>query len=559
MKKNVNHWTIIMLLGVLLLSCNTQPPIQGAVVSARSEASNIGIEIMKKGGNAFDAAVATHMALAVCYPNAGNLGGGGFAVVRTASGTVSTLDFREKAPMAAFRDMYLDENQNVLSELSTLGGLAVGVPGSVAGLYALHQKGGKLSWAEVLKPAQKLAEKGFIVTLLQANGLAAKRDEIVSLNGNETLFATPFKANDTLRNLALASLLKRIAQEGPSAFYSGTHALAMVNTINAQGGVFSLKDLETYAPVWRDPVVFRYKDLTVYSMGPPSSGGICLAQLMGMVEHFPIATYGFLSEKALQIMIEAERRSFADRSLYLGDSDYVSVPTNQLIDSSYLKERMKSFSFEKATLSSQIAPGMVVAEESDETTHFSILDREGNAIALTTTINGNYGSKLYVEDGGYFLNNEMDDFSSKPGVPNMFGLIGGSANAIASGKRMLSAMTPTIVERNGQLSMVVGTPGGSTIITSVFQILMNVYEFGLTLEEAVQAPRFHHQWLPDEVILEPEQFPKNLIQNLVKKGYEIQEKKTRIIGRVDAIYRSPKGTISVAADPRGDDASAVVR
>ncbi len=559
MLKLIRNWISVSFAGLLLFACNPQPPIRGAVVSARSEASAIGVEIMKQGGNAFDAAVATHMALAVCYPNAGNLGGGGFAVMRTASGTVSTLDFREKAPLRASRDMYLDENGNVIPEKSTLGGLAVGVPGSVAGLYALHQKGGKLSWAEVLKPAQQLAENGFVVTPNQALGLSAKRDEIIALNGENTLFAAPFRPGDTLRNTSLASLLNEIALQGPKAFYNGQHATAMVNTINAQGGVFSIEDLEAYQPIWREPIVFQYKDLTVYSMGPPSSGGICLAQLMGMVENLPLADYGFHSEKALQLMIEAERRSFADRSLYLGDADFVDVPTQQLIDTAYLQQRMQSFSFQKATPSSEIAPGVLVTQESDETTHFSILDPEGNAIAITTTLNGNYGSKLYVESGGYFLNNEMDDFSSKPGVPNMFGLIGGTANAIAPAKRMLSAMTPTIVERNGALSMIVGTPGGSTIITSVFQILMNVYAFGLSIEEAVNAPRFHHQWLPDEVIVEPQQFDSNLIQKLQEKGYTIQEKQTRIIGRVDAIYRSPEGQISTAADPRGDDAAAVIR
>jgi gamma-glutamyltranspeptidase/glutathione hydrolase len=559
LKSIIKNGIINLVLCVFILSCTPQRPIKAAVVSARIEASNIGVRIMQQGGNAFDAAVATHMALAVCYPNAGNLGGGGFAVIRTASGTVSTLDFREKAPLNAFRDMYLDENQNVIPGKSTLGGLAVGVPGSVAGLYALHQKGGKLPWAEVIKPAQQLAEIGFIVTSQQAKVLAAKRDEISSLNGTETLFARPLKEKDTIRNLALAKFLNRIAYEGPNAFYSGTHAQAVIKTVKANGGVFTLRDLESYIPVWRDPIVFKYKDLTIYSMGPPSSGGICLAQLMGMIEPYPLSTYGIHSEKALQLMIEAEKRSFADRSLYLGDSDFVTIPSDQLIDATYLKERMKTFSFEEATPSNQIAPGQIVFEESNETTHFSVLDSQGNAIALTTTLNGNYGSKLYVEDGGYFLNNEMDDFSSKPGVPNMFELLGGAANAIAPGKRMLSAMTPTIVERNGKLSMVLGTPGGSTIITSIFQILMNVYEFGLTLDEAVSAPRFHHQWLPDEVILEPNKFSKKTIKNLTKKGYKIQEKQTRIIGRVDAIYQLPNGTISVASDPRGDDAPAVIR
>ena len=559
MYRLIFHSLTGLLFVIFVFSCTPQPPIRAAVVSARLEASEIGVQIMQQGGNAFDAAVATHMALAVCYPNAGNLGGGGFAVFRTASSTVGSLDFREKAPLAASRDMYLDENAEVIPEKSTLGGLAVGVPGSVAGLYALHQKFGKLPWHKVITPAQELAEKGFVITQRQADGLAQKQPEIVALNGDNIPFTQSVKAKDTFRNPALAKLMQTIAKEGPKAFYEGSHAQALINTINTHGGIFSLEDLKSYEPVWREPIRFQYKDLTLYSMGPPSSGGICLGQLMGMIEPYSIEQYGFHSEKAVQLMIEAERRSFADRSLYLGDVDFVSVPTEQLLDREYLQKRMNSFSFEKATPSETIAPGIVVAEESEETTHFSILDQEGNAVAITTTLNGNYGAKLYVKEGGYFLNNEMDDFSSKPGVPNMFGLIGGTANAIAPAKRMLSAMTPTLVEKGGKLSMIVGTPGGSTIITSVFQIILNVYAFGMSIEEAVDAPRFHHQWMPDTVILEPAKFSRKFIRNLQAKGYQIEEKNTRIIGRVDAIHLSPEGHISTAADPRGDDAAAVLR
>lgn len=555
-KKNL----LILLFGLVILNTScTKPSIKAAVVSARNEASEIGIDIIRQGGNAFDATIATHMALAVCYPNAGNLAGGGFLVFRTASGTVGSLDYREKAPMNAFSDMYLDENKKVLSEKSVLGGLAVGVPGAVAGMYALHQKLGKLSWQQVIAPAAKLAKMGFVVTSKQARVLSNKRSEIISMNGSNTLFAQPFKAGDRIKNLPLYTLLNKIAHEGPMAFYKGPNAQAMVQKINTNGGIFTLEDLEKYEPVWRDPIKFNYKELTLYSMGPPSSGGICLAQMLGMVKQFPIQTYGFHSEKAMQLMIEAERRSFADRSLYLGDSDFIEVPTNKLLDSIYLIKRMQSFTFEKATPSTDIAPGIIIAKEYDETTHFSILDLEGNAVAATTTLNGNYGSKLYIEEGGYFLNNEMDDFSIKPGFPNMFGLVGGAANEIAPEKRMLSAMTPTLVEKDGQLIMILGTPGGPTIITSVFQTILNVYDYKMSIQKAVDAPRFHHQWLPDQVILEPKKFNDQIIKKLQKKGYNIKEKEARIMGRVDAIHIDSDGKISTGADARGDDRAAVLR
>lgn len=327
----------------------------------------------------------------------------------------------------------------------------------------------------------------------------------------------------------------------------------MIERINETGGVMTLEDLISYRPVWRDPIHFKYDDLDIYSMGPPSSGGICLAQIMKMIEPFNIEQYAQNSSAAIQIVVEAERRSYADRSLYLGDPDFINIPQDSLLDKVYLSDRMSSFNFDQASKSSDINPGTIIWNESEQTTHYSILDPMGNAVAVTTTLNGSYGSKVFVESGGYFLNNEMDDFSSKPGFPNMFGLIGGKANAIAPEKRMLSAMTPTIVEKNGKLSMIVGTPGGSTIITSVLQTILNVYEFGMSIQEAVRAPRFHHQWLPDIVVLEPKQFDSLLIQKLQTKGYDIKEEYSRIIGRVDAIHLSEENVISMGADPRGDD------
>ena len=537
----------------ILISCSTEKPITGAVVSAREEASKIGVAIMAKGGNAFDAMIATDLALTVCYPNAGNIAGGGFLVYRLDNAETGSLDYREKAPSAASAEMYLDEDGNVIPEKSTLGGMAVGVPGTVAGLEAIHEKFGTLPWEDLVKPAIDLANKGYRVTAKQQLSFEDKKEEFVKINGKNTFYAKDFKANDWVKNKALATTLERIARKGSAGFYKGVNAEAMIERINETGGVMTLQDLISYRPVWRDPIHFKYDDLDIYSMGPPSSGGICLAQIMKMIEPFNIEQYAQNSSAAIQIVVEAERRSYADRSLYLGDPDFINIPQDSLLDKVYLSDRMSSFNFDQASKSSDINPGTIIWNESEQTTHYSILDPMGNAVAVTTTLNGSYGSKVFVESGGYFLNNEMDDFSSKPGFPNMFGLIGGKANAIAPEKRMLSAMTPTIVEKNGKLSMIVGTPGGSTIITSVLQTILNVYEFGMSIQEAVRAPRFHHQWLPDIVVLEPKQFDSLLIQKLQTKGYDIKEEYSRIIGRVDAIHLSDENVISMGADPRGDD------
>jgi len=552
MTKNI-FFSFVFSFLFIFTSCSTEKPIRGAVVSAREEASKIGVEIMAQGGNAFDAMIATDLALTVCYPNAGNIAGGGFIVYRLANSETGSLDYREKAPMAARYDMYLDAEGNVIPGKSTLGGMAVGVPGTVAGLEAIHKKFGSLPWKDLVQPAIDLARNGYRVTKKQQSSFESKRADFVSMNGDNTFYAQDFKEGDLVQNTALAATLERIAQQGSAGFYQGENAAAMIERIQETGGIMTREDLLAYQPVWRDPIHFNYKDLDIYTMGPPSSGGICLGQIMKMIEPYNLGQYSQNSLEAIQIMVEAERRSYADRSLYLGDPDFVNIPKDSLLDQAYLAGRMESFDFNQATKSSDISPGTIVWEESEETTHYSILDAMGNAVAVTTTLNGSYGSKVFVESGGYFLNNEMDDFSSKPGVPNMFGLIGGKANAIAPQKRMLSAMTPTIVEKGGKLSMIVGTPGGSTIITSVLQTIVNVYEFGMDMQTAVSAPRFHHQWLPDVVVFEPKRFDSTFIDKLQSKGYDIKEEYTRIIGRVDAIHLSEENDITTGADPRGDD------
>ena len=550
--KNLKFLFIIYLILIHFLGCtNLENEPIAAVVSARKEASDIGIAIMAKGGNAFDAMIATDLALSVCYPNAGNLAGGGFFVFRKANGEKGSLDYREKASENASKNMFLDNNENIIPDKSTLGGMAVGVPGTVAGLYEIYEKMATLPWATLVQPAIDLAEKGFVVTKKQENSLNSKRSDFIKVNGKETFYGYKFKAGDTIKNDAIASTLKIIQKKGKKGFYEGPIAQLIVDKVKKTGGIISLNDMKNYSPVWRDLINFKYKDLDVFSMGPPSSGGICLGQIMKMIEPFSIKEYGHNSLKYIQLLTEAQRRSYADRSEYLGDPDFINIPQSKLISNKYLKSRMNNFSFDKATSSSDLSYGEVFIDESNETTHYSIIDPEGNAVAVTTTLNAGYGSKVYVEKGGFFLNNEMDDFSSKPGTPNMFGLVGSEANSIQPEKRMLSSMTPTIIEKNGQVSMILGTPGGSTIITSVLQTILNVYEFQMSIQEAVNAPRFHHQWLPDEIRLEPEKFD-HLIPNLLNKGYFIKPEK-ELIGRVDALYIDSKGLIQAAADPRGDD------
>lgn len=563
----MKHNTAIFYLTIitLLFSCKTKTeeaiskPVKGLitkkamVVSAREEASKIGVAILKKGGNVFDAMVATEMALAVAYPYAGNLGGGGFMVYRKANGEVGALDYREKAPLSASKDMYLDENGNPIPEKSQLGAMAVGVPGTISGIFAVHEKFGTLPIEELLNPVVQLAQKGFIITEKQEKRFKHYAELLFKANGDTIPITSGYKANDNFKNPQLAHTLQRIIKNGVDEFYKGETAQKLVNYIQDKGGIITMEDLANYKAKWRTPVTFQYKDLQVISMSPPSSGGVCLAQIMNMIEPFDLSQYGHNELQTIQVITEAERRAYADRSFYLGDPDFVKIPVDTLISDQYLADRMEDFSFDKATPSSTINCGMIPGYESEETTHYSIVDQFGNAISVTTTLNGAYGSKLYVNELGFFLNNEMDDFSAKPGAPNMFGLIGAEANSIAPEKRMLSSMTPTIVEKNGEFWMSVGTPGGSTIITSVLQTILNVKEFDMTMQEAVNAPRFHHQWLPDVVVFEPSSFDPNTLKELKAKGYTINEENSRIIGKVDGILRLSDGTLEGGADKRGDD------
>jgi len=557
----IKYFLSITLLLCLFVSCKQvdKAPLKGLitehamVVSARAEASEIGSDILKKGGNAFDAMCATQLALAVAYPFAGNIGGGGFMVYRKANGDIGSIDFREKAPLAATKNMYLDEFGEVIPNKSILGAMAVGVPGTIAGVFEVHEKLGSLPIEDILDPVINLAHKGVTVTKKQEQKIKKYQPLFLKANKQPIILDTLWKTNDVIKYPELAKTLERILKHGRDEFYKGETAKILSKFIQDNGGIITEEDLANYEAKWRTPITFTYDDLKIISMAPPASGGICLAQIMTMLEPFHLDEYGHNSLKTIQAITEAERRAYADRSFYLGDSDFVEIPIETLIKDDYLSGRMADFSFEKATLSSDVSHGNIKIIESDETTHYSIVDQFGNAIAATTTLNGAYGSKLYCSELGFFLNNEMDDFSSKPGEPNMFGLIGAEANSIQPEKRMLSSMTPTIVEKNGKLYMTLGTPGGSTIITSVLQTILNVHEFGMTMQEAVDAPRFHHQWLPDEIRMEPNVFDKKLVKQLEILGYSINEKDSPVIGKVDGILVLDDNSYEGGADYRGDD------
>jgi gamma-glutamyltranspeptidase/glutathione hydrolase len=560
---------IIPLCIAFLFGCKTNKPFMGytiqktalsekaMVVSAHPLATQVGLDILRKGGNAIDAAIAVQLALAVTYPRAGNLGGGGFLVYRSAKGETATLDFREKAPAAARRDMYLDKDGNVLPNKSQKGHLAAGIPGTIAGCVQLYDKYSKLkNFKQIVQPAIDLAENGFEITDREANNLNNNQADFTKFNTIVPVFVKKpnenWKKGDILLQKDLAHTLTLVRDNGRAGFYEGEIAEKIVAEMQRGGGIITKTDLQKYQATWRKPLTGKYRGYDLVGMPPPSSGGIALFQLLGIVEQYPLGSYGFHSKAATHLIIEAERRVYADRAEHLGDPDFYPVPTDKLLNSNYLQKRMSDFDPNKATPSQAVKAGNFKnAPASEQTTHFSIIDAEGNAVAVTTTLNDNYGCRTVVGGAGFLLNNEMDDFSAKPGVPNMYGAIGGEANAIQAGKTMLSSMTPTIVSKGGKLFMVVGTPGGTTIITSVFQVITNVIDFKMSISEAVQAKRFHSQWLPDKVFIEKDCLENGTNMTLKTMGHHIEERGN--LGAVEAILVRGDGKLEGAADIRGDD------
>ena len=546
-----------VLLGSLLVSNMASAnviSVDNAAVSSRSMlASEAGVSVMKRGGNAVDAAVATAFALAVTYPSAGNLGGGGFAVIRTPLGEVYTNDHREKAPLAAHRDMFLDENGDYDPRLSRQSHLASGVPGSVRGLLDIHERFGLLDRETVIQPALELARDGFELPSDLARHFERRYERFSAIPSTTKVFYKPdgsfYETGDVFRQPDLYETLKRISDHGAEGFYTGDTADLIVAEMQRGGGLISHEDLQSYESVWREPVRGTYRGYTIHSMPPPSSGGILLVQMLNMLEHFDIDGMGFQSASTVHTMIEVERRAYADRAIHLGDTDFYDVPLTQLGDKGYAAHRVASISSSTATDSDDISEGSV-PYESPETTHFSVIDSDGMAVAFTTTINAGYGSGIVVEGAGFLLNNEMDDFSAKPGTPNMFGLVGAEANAIEPSKRMLSSMTPTIVEKDNDFLLITGSPGGSTIITTVLQVVVNVADHGLSVEEAVNQPRFHHQWQPNRVQMESG-LPDQLIQELESMGHVNVEKMSEgaRIGDANSILLR-EGVIRAVSDGR---------
>jgi gamma-glutamyltranspeptidase/glutathione hydrolase len=533
------------------------------VVSAHPIASTIGVEIMKKGGNAIDAAIAVQFALAIVFPEAGNIGGGGFMLYRDKQGKTHALDFREKAPAQSFPDMYLDDTGNVIQGLTTEGHLASGIPGSVDGMVEAHKKFGSLPWKELVQPAIDLALHGHVLTKNAAHHLNHIQDHLREFNTTLPEFLlNHWSEGDTIKWIDLGHTLERIRDEGRAGFYEGKTADDLVAEMRTGNGLITHEDLKNYKSRWLEPIKGSYKEYTILSMPPPSSGGIALIQMLKAVEAYPIRTWGHNRAKTIHLLTEVERRAFADRSKYMGDPAFFDVPERELLDYEYIAERMSSFRPDKATPSTEVQPGIIAGYESSETTHISIIDKDGNAVAVTTTLNDWFGSKVVVNGSGFFLNDEMDDFSAKPGVPNMYGVIGGEANKIEPGKTMLSSMTPAIIEKNGEVFMIAGSPGGSRIITAVFQSILNVIEFDMGMQEAVDARRVHSQWLPDAVFPERGAFAARDSITLVEMGHRVKpldelSKGLTSIGRVDAILVLSNGKLEAGADrSRGDDAAA---
>lgn len=530
----------------------------GMVASVDEYATRVGVEILKKGGNAVDAAIAVHMALAVVHPNAGNIGGGGFFVIHLQEkGITTTIDFREKAPLAANRDMYLDENGDVIPYSSTLGYKAAGVPGAIAGLWMAHSKYGSLPWKELMEPAYRLANEGFTVSFWLKWSLESANKKLNLFPATAAIFTKdgkPYEFGDKLIQKDLAWTIGQISEHGRNGFYQGEVAKKIIDAMKANGGLISAEDLANYQAVERKPITFSFKGYTVCSMPPPSSGGLLIQQMLTMLKDYDLKGLGLNSSRYIQLLTEVEKLAYADRAEFLGDSDFYPVPAEYIVSPEYIAMRSNKINLYRATLSSDIGHGPAPAEESKETTHFSVVDKWGNAVACTTTLNGSYGCGVVAKGTGVLLNNEMDDFSIKPGVPNIYGLVGGEANAISPGKRMLSSMTPTIVLKDGKVKLVVGSPGGSTIITTVLQVMLNVLVHDMPLQKAVAAPRFHHQWLPDITRVEKFGFAEDVLEILGRMGHRIS--KVSGIGDVHAIMVDGElGLLFGASDPRGGGAA----
>jgi gamma-glutamyltranspeptidase/glutathione hydrolase len=533
----------------------------GMVVTTDAYASNTGLDILLNGGNAVDAAVATAFALAVVNPEAGNIGGGGFMVLRMADGEIATLDFRETAPLAATSEMFLDEHGG-LTNRSLVGHLAAGVPGSVMGLWDAHKRYGSMDWMDLVAPAIELAE-GFVVGERLANSLTDMRPALELYEATRDIFVpdgeTP-RVGDVFRQPDLAATLRRIQRDGPDGFYRGDTATLIVQEMNRGDGIIGHADLEAYQTEWREPIETTYRGYTLFSMPPSSSGGATLAEIAQILGTRDLVSLGWQTPASIHLMVETWRRAFADRNEYLADPAFVSMPLARLLSSSYARERGADIDSRRATPSADVGPGLGQRSADDDTTHFSIVDGGGNAVAVTTTINSWYGNKVTVTGGGFLLNNEMDDFATNPGSPNQFGLVQGVNNAVEPGKRMLSAMTPTIVlDRGGELALVLGTPGGPTIITTVFQILSNVIDFGMSLGQAINAPRVHHQHLPDRIVFEHGGLDSGTVATLETMGHQIMERNpgsqetnfsAGLSGDVQAIQVAPDGLLHGYSDPR---------
>ncbi|AQQ04550.1 gamma-glutamyltransferase [Roseibium algicola] len=525
----------------------------GMVASQEAVASRVGVDILKKGGNAVDAAIATGFALAVTLPRAGNLGGGGFMMIHLAdSGDTKALDYREMAPAAAFKDMFLGEDGEPDNQKSRFSGLAVGVPGTVAGFAEAFEKhgSGKLTWAELVAPAIGLAENGIEVTPDLAASLTASAKRLLQDPATAAIFyktgGLPFVPGETLKQTDLAATLKLIADKGPAGFYTGEVAEKIAQKVTASGGGMTKEDLAGYKPVWRDPVVGSYHGYEIASMPPPSSGGVHIVQILNMLQGYPLAEYGPNSADSIHVMAETMRRAYADRSKYLGDPDFVDVPVKGLTDPAYAAELVKSIKMDVATPSEEVKPGDPFPYESNQTTHYSVVDKDGNAVSNTYTLNFSYGVGLTADGTGVLLNNELDDFSAKPGVPNAYGLIGGTANAVEGGKRPLSSMSPTLVFKDGKLFLATGSPGGSRIITTTLQIILNVVDHGMNIAEATAAPRIHNQWLPDEIRIEEGLSP-DTVRLLEARGHKVEVKNA--MGSTQSIMLVD-GILAGASDPR---------